>query len=300
MAPIDENVLIDRSLVGRLVARQFPQWAHHVIAPIEPGGSDNRTFRLGERMSVRLPSALGYAQQVEKEQRWLPRLAPRLPLPIPTPIARGGPAEGYPWPWSVYRWLEGRPATTERVADLCDHARSLAFFLRALSRVDATAGPLPGAHNFQRGGPPGFYDQDVRRAIAVLGDTIDVDAVTAVWDAALATRWNSPPVWFHGDVSAGNLLVENGRLSAVIDFGTSGIGDPACDLAITWTQFFGESRHTFRTEMGWDAGTWARGRGWALWKALIVAAGFMGADHPEGGTSRRVIDEVIEDHRLFA
>jgi aminoglycoside phosphotransferase (APT) family kinase protein len=235
---------------------------------------------------------------VQKEQTWLPQLAPQLPLPIPEPLAQGEPAEGYPWSWSVYRWIDGQTATTDRIADLTEHALGVAEFLHALARVDATGGPLPGAHNFHRGGPPAFYDDETRQAIARLGDAVDADAAIAVWDAALASRWDGPPVWFHGDISPGNLLVDYGRLSAVIDFGTSGIGDPACDLAIAWTQFSGRSREAFRSAMDLDADTWARGRGWTLWKALIVAAGLEGED-PDAVEARRVVETVIEDHRLF-
>jgi aminoglycoside phosphotransferase (APT) family kinase protein len=291
---------IDVHLVERLVRTQFPQWAGLPVAPVEPGGWDNRTFHLGDRMTVRLPSAAGYVLQVQKEQRWLPWLGQQLPLPISMPLAQGEPGEEYPWPWSVYAWIDGQTATTDRIADLPAYAHDLADFLLALSRIDATGGPEPGAHNFNRGGPPAFYDAETRRAIAHLDGVIDAHAATSVWEAALATQWDRPAVWFHGDVSEGNLLVRDGRLSAVIDFGTCGVGDPACDLAITWTQFFGESREVFRANIGSDSGTWARGRGWTLWKALIVAAGVMGSEHPEIRKALRIIDDVIEDHRRFS
>ena len=198
---------IDVSLVSRLVATQFPQWAHLPIKPVEFGGWDNRTFHLGEQMTVRLPSAAAYALQVEKEQRWLPRLAPHLPLPIPVPLAMGQPAAGYPWHWSVYRWLDGEIATIERIADLPQFAIDLAQFLVALYRIDPTGGPPPGPHNFFRGGPLTVYDGETRQAIAALDGTIDTDAATAVWEAALAATWRGSPVWVHGDVAAGNLLV---------------------------------------------------------------------------------------------
>ncbi len=292
-----DEVNIDVSLVRRLVAGQFPQWADLPIKPVEFDGWDNRTFRLGEDMSVRLPSAEAYTMQVEKEHRWLPRLAPLLPLPIPVPLAMGVPADGYPWHWSVYRWIEGETASIERIAALRQFATALAQFLVALQRIDATGGPPSGPHNFYRGGPLITYDGETRQAIAALDGEIDTDAVTAVWDAALAATWHGPPVWFHGDISVGNLLVEWGRLSAVIDFGTSGVGDPACDLAIAWTLFEGESREAFRAALPLDNATWARGRGWTLWKALIVAAGLPGTNPLEARKSRRVIDEVLADHQ---
>lgn len=290
---------IDAALVRRLIAAQFPQWAGLDIAPLLPGGWDNRTFHLGQDMTVRLPSAASYALQVEKEQVFLPKLAPHLPLPIPVPLARGVSGEGYPWPWSVYRWLPGETAADERIGDLTIFAEDLARFLVALREVDASGGPLPGAHNFFRGGPPAHYDAETRRALAALEGRIDTEAARKVWEAALSADWQGAPVWFHGDISWGNLLVEDGRLSAVIDFGTSGIGDPACDLAIAWTLFRGESREVFRAGMGLDAGTWARGRGWTLWKALIVYAGLPGTNSAEAEKSRKVIEEVLADHRDF-
>ena len=246
---------------------------------------------------MRLPSAAAYSLQVEKEHRWLPGLAPLLPLPIPVPLAMGVPADGYPWHWSVYRWLDGENATIERIADLHPFAATLAEFLIALQRIDATGGPPPGPHNFYRGGPLTIYDDETRQAIAALDGKIDTDAVTAVWEAALAAAWRGSPVWLHGDVSAGNLLVKGGRLTAVIDFGCSGVGDPACDLTIAWTLLSGESREMFCTVLPVDGATWARGRGWALWKGLITLAEHINTNPLAAGNARRVIDEVLADHQ---
>ena len=283
---------VDEHLARRLVDSQFPQWADLPVTPVEHGGVDNRTFRLGERMTVRLPSADWYALQVAKEQRWLPVLAPRLPLPIPTPVARGAPGEGYPYAWSVYRWLEGEVASESRIADLTEFATTLAGFLVALGGVEAADGPAPGRHNFFRGGPLTTYADETIDAIEALGDEIPGDAARRVWDDAVAATWESDPVWFHGDVAEGNLLLRGGRLAAVIDFGTSGVGDPACDVVIAWTLLSGPSRDAFRAALGVDPGTWSRGRGWALWKALITLDG-----DPEGGAvQRRVIERVLADH----
>lgn len=295
----DPKPTIDTNLVRRLIITQFPQWRHLPVSPVASGGWDNRTFHLGDDMTVRLPSAAPYALQVEKEQRWLPRLAPLLPLPIPVPLAMGEPAEGYPWHWSVYRWIEGETAKTAEIADIRQFAVDLADFLIALRRIDSAGEPAPGQHNFFRGGPPSVYDNQTREALKALQGQIDTEAATAVWDAALAATWHGPPIWFHGDVAWGNLLVQNGRLSAVIDFGTSGVGDPSCDLAITWTFFDGESREAFRAAIDVDDATWARGRGWTLWKALITVAGH-DANQAEAERSRRVIDDVLADYRKFA
>jgi aminoglycoside phosphotransferase (APT) family kinase protein len=295
--PRPEGVHIDANLVRRLVAAQFPRWADLPVRPVEAGGWDNRTFHLGPRMTVRLPSAAQYALQVEKEHRWLPKLAPLLPLPIPVPLAKGAPSDGYPWQWSVYRWLEGEPASVGSIADLRRFATELAEFLNALRRIDPTGGPPPGRHNFFRGGPLTVYDAETRRAIAALKGRIDTDAASAVWEAALGTKWEGSPVWFHGDVASGNLLVEDGRLGAVIDFGTSGVGDPACDLAIAWTLLAGESREVFRSALRPGDATWARGRGWTLWKGLITLAQHIDTDPSQAAEARRVIDEVLDDHR---
>ena len=293
----DSKVDLSVSLVRQLVAAQFPQWADLPIRAVEVSGWDNMTFRLGEDMSVRLPSAERYAAQVEKEHRWLPKLAPLLPLPIPVPLAMGVPADGYPWQWSVYRWLEGESATIERIADLPQFAITLAQFLVALQRIDPAGGLPAGPHNFFRGGPLTVYDSETRDTIAALNGEIDADAASAVWEAALKATWRGSPVWVHGDVSAGNLLVRGGRLSAVIDFGSSGVGDPACDTVIAWTLLSGESREAFRSALPVDGATWARGRGWALWKGLITLAEHINTNPLEAGWARRGIDEVLADHK---
>lgn len=291
------NVNITVSLVSRLIAAQCPQWASLPIRPVEVDGWDNRTFRLGDDMTVRLPSGEWYSLQVAKEQRWLPVLAPLLPLPIPVPLAKGMPGEGYPWPWSVYRWIEGETAMVERIADLRQFAITLAEFMTMLQRIDATDGPPPGRHNFFRGGPLAVYDSETRQALAALDGQIDTEAARAVWEAALAATWHGQPVWFHGDISWGNLLVREGRLSAVIDFGTAGVGDPSCDLAIAWMLFAGESRELFRAALQLDDATWARGRGWTLWKALITLAAYLHTDPLKAAEARRVIDQVLADQQ---
>jgi aminoglycoside phosphotransferase (APT) family kinase protein len=291
-----EHPEINVALVSQLIASQFPQWAHLPVKPVELSGWDNRTFHLGPDMSVRLPSAEGYVAQVEKEHRWLPMLAPHLPLPIPVPLVKGIPGEGYPWPWSVYRWLEGENATLERITDLSQFAISLAEFLLALQRIDSVGGPPGGEHNFFRGGPLMIYDAETRETIEELTGEVDTDAATRVWESALETTWQGAPVWVHGDVAVGNLLIKTGRLSAVIDFGCSSIGDPACDLVMAWTFFSGESREAFKATLGLDRATWARARGWALWKALITLAEHIHGNPTKAAEARRVIAEVLADH----
>lgn len=292
------GVKIDERLVERLIAAQFPQWAELPISRVANGGWDNRTFRLGPEMTVRLPSWQAYVAQVEKEHAWLPRLARELPLPIPAPLAKGAPGEGYPWAWSIYRWIEGETAAQGQIADLREFAVSVAGFLRALQAIDASEGPAAGMHNFHRGGALRTYDAETWAAIETLGHTIERGAASAIWEEALASRWDQAPVWVHGDVAATNLLVQDGRLSAVIDFGIMGVGDPACDLAIAWTLLDADSRQTFRQALNVDAATWARGRGWVLWKALIVLARQGEAKTAEVEFQRRALAAVIADHAL--
>lgn len=267
---MDDRLNPDAETVRALVAAQFPPWAHLPVTPVLPGGWDNRTFRLGEAFAVRLPAAARYTDQVAKEHRWLPVLAPRLPLPVPRPLAMGAPGPGFPFPWSVRPWLDGLPAGPGRVTDWSAFARDLAGFLRALHAVPVEGAPVPGLHNFHRGGSLAVYDAETRAALA---GRPDADACLAVWDAALAARADGPPVWVHGDIAPGNLLVRDGRLGAVIDFGCCAAGDPACDLVIAWTRLDTPARAVFRAALGLDAGSWARARGWALWKAALILSG---------------------------
>ena len=290
----NRGVSINAELVRRLIAAQFPEWSNLPITSIEPGGWDNRTFRLGDHMSVRLPSASAYVAQVEKEHEWLPRLA--LPLPIPVPLAKGSPAEGYPWPWSIYEWLDGEPVTADSISDWTEFARSVARFLAALHWIDATGGPLPGKHNFQRGGRLAVYDAETRSTLLALAGRMDTSVAGDIWTAALSSEWHGPPLWVHGDMSSGNFLAKDGALCAVIDFGCLAAGDPACDLVIAWTLLSGESREAFRAALPLDRDTWNRARGWALWKALITVAD-QGKGQPEQESSWQVIGGLVADYR---
>lgn len=293
----DNEVATDASLVSRLLAAQFPQWADLPISPVESAGTDNTIYRLGDIMAVRLPRIHWAVGQVDKEHYWLPRLAPFLPIAIAVPLAKGKPGEGYPWPWSVYRWLEGENATIDRIADPRHAAIELAHFVSALQRIDATGGPLAVEHNL-RGAPLVTRDTGTRAAITALQGIIDTDAATVVWETALqAPVWNRAPVWFHGDLLPGNLLFEQRRLSAVIDFGGLGVGDPACDMMIAWGLFSGESRAAFRATLAVDDATWARGRGHALSQALIFIPYYLTTSPLGVGNARRMIDEVLTDYR---
>lgn len=287
---------IDATMVRGLIRVQFPQWAEFPVVPVENGGWDNRTFRLGDRMSVRLPSAPAYVAQVAKERRWLPALQPQLPLPIPAPLGLGVPGSGYPWPWSIYGWLDGEPAHIDRIDGLGRFAVDLAQFLVALRGIDACDGPVAGSHNFHRGGSLAIYDVQTRQSITTLAGEIEVAAITEVWDTALATSWLQTPVWVHGDVAASNLLVKEGRLSAVIDFGCAGVGDPSCDLVVAYTFLDQANRATFRAAIGLDEATWERARGWAVWKALITLVQHRDKNSDDAKKALQVIREVVADH----
>jgi aminoglycoside phosphotransferase (APT) family kinase protein len=288
----DGRAGVDAALVRRLIAAQFPQWSGLPVTPVEVDGWDNRTYRLGEDKTVRLPTAAGYVPAVAKEHEWLPRLAPALPVAVPPILALGAPGEGYPFPWSVRGWLPGQTADRARIDDMSQFAVSVARFIRALQRCDTADGPATGAHSWYRGASPAHYDEETRRCLAALRGRLDTDRAAAVWDAALTADWHGRPAWFHGDIAPGNLVVTGGRLTAVIDFGTCGVGDPACDLVIAWTTFCGDSRRAFREAVGHDEGSWARARGWALWKALLMLA--TGSAH--AAVHRQVVDEVLADH----
>ena len=287
---------IDASLVRRLVADQFPQWADLPLEPVVSAGTDNAIYRLGADLSVRLPRVERAAGQVAKEVRWLPVLAPLLPLAVPVPRGKGVPAHGYPWSWSVHPWLDGDNATIERLADPCEAARTLARFVVALQGIDAADGPRCGAPNEHRGVPLIRRDRLVRDAIGSLGDMIDARAASEAWEAALQVpAWDGPPVWLHGDIHAGNLLARQGRISAVVDFGLLGVGDPACDLMVAWNLLGVEAREVFRAATGVDDAIWARGRGWTLSVALIALACYLHTNPALAAMSRRAIDAVLAD-----
>jgi aminoglycoside phosphotransferase (APT) family kinase protein len=268
-----DEIAIDAALVRRLIAAQLPQWAELPLEPVLQRGTDNALYRLGERLVVRLPRRERTSLTLEKERRWLPRLAPALPVAVPRPVADGLPGEGYPFRWSVYRWLPGETLSDEPVGDRRLLAADLAGFVVALQRIDAADGPPPAEHNFGRGAPLATRDDATRAAIASLPGELDTEAIAAAWERALAAReWARPPVWVHGDLDARNLLVESGRLSGVIDFGGLGVGDPACDVMVAWKVLDPEAREAFRAALAVDDATWARARGWAVSQAAIALA----------------------------
>ncbi len=284
-------------LVSKLVAEQFPHWAHLSVKPVKCSGIDNRIFRLGNQMLIRLPSAEDYALQIPKEQKWLQVLAPHLSFSIPEPLAMGHPSKHYPWNWSVYKWIEGESANTVFLDNkhLQFIALQLAQFLNELYKIDATSGPRPGLHNYWRGDHPSVYDAETRSAITGLRELIDIDSATFVWEKAISSKWSQPPVWIHGDFASGNILIKDGKLAAVIDFGCIGVGDPACDLVIAWNFLKNESCKVFKSHVCLDSNTWARARGWALWKALITLVSFKDKTSLEAIQQQHIINEILNE-----
>jgi aminoglycoside phosphotransferase (APT) family kinase protein len=287
-----DEIDIDLALVRRLIAAQFPQWTGLPLKPVNSAGTDNAIFRLGDDMAVRLPRIRSAAGNIERECQWLPRFASRLPVAIPVPLAKGKPAEGYPWDWSIVRWLSGENPTVDNIPEPDLLVQGLAEFIAALRRIDPPGGPPAG-----RGVPLRMRDAPTRAAIAQLHGIIDTETVTAAWEDALQLpKWPGPNTWMHGDLSPGNLLVSNGRLSAVIDFGCMGVGDPTVDLIVAWNLLPAVARSIFRAAMQADDATWKRGRGWALSIALIQLPYYSKTNPVLATNARHVITEVLADH----
>jgi len=261
-----DEIETDVALVRRLLTGQFPQWADLRIDPVVSYGTDHDIYRLGADLAARLPRIGWATKQAAKEAEWLPKLAPHLPLALPVQMAMGHPAEGYPFDWSVYTWLPGENANGT-IDDLDQAAVDLAGFVKALRQVDTTGAPQ--RPHGGRGGPLAEGDAQVRRSVEQLGNRIDGAVALHSWEESLdASAWDGEEVWVHGDLLPGNLLVVDGRLSAVIDFGGLNVGDPACDLQPAWNVFAGDSRRGFRAELEVDDSSWLRGRGWALYQAV--------------------------------
>lgn len=291
-----DEVEMDIFMVAGLLDAQFPQWAGLPLAPLESAGTDNAIYRLGQDMAVRLPLIPSAVSRLENEFRWLPQVAVHLPLVTPVPLAWGSPGCGYPFPWAVYSWIEGKNATIERLVDPGQTAVELAHFITTLQQIDPTGGPSPGVHNSWRGVPLAARDRQTRAAIAALDGRIDTQTATAAWEAALeAPVWSGPPVWIHGDLQSGNLLAEGGRLTAVIDFGCLGVGDPACDLAVAWNLFSAETRALFHTAVQVDEATWARGRGWALSIGLIALPYYRVTNPALAAIAQHAIEQVLAE-----
>lgn len=281
---------ITTALVKKMIETQFPEWSCFEVTPVAQSGHDNRTFHLGDKMAIRLPSGPAYVPQIEKEAKWLPFLAKHLSLPISKPIAIGKPSEDYPFVWSVNHYLEGEPVSTAAISNQSCFAKELSSFLSELQRIDTTGAPVAGKHNFFRGASLEVYSSQVEEALKTHKNKLPAEKFRILWEQAVSSKWEQPPVWIHGDVAPGNLLVKNNHLCGVIDFGMMGIGDPACDYAMAWTFFNEKDRKFFLRNL--DQGTIDRARGWALWKALIT---YTDADNIIAENAKHTLDEIISE-----
>jgi aminoglycoside phosphotransferase (APT) family kinase protein len=266
-----DELELDEALVRRLLADQFPQWAGLRIRRIEPAGTVNAIFRLGADLSVRLARRNGPTDSSSKELEWLPRIAPMLPLAVPVPVGQGRPSADYPWFWEIHTWVDGATVPVDEI-DPIQAAGDLAALVAALQQIPADGAP-PG-----RGTPLARRDPEFRHWLA----RFDGDPrVAREWCRALAApAWEGPPVWHHGDLDVRNWLVRDGRISGVIDWGSMGVGDPACDVMVAWKLHSPVARDAFREALPTDDATWERARGWALSQAVAALAYYTPENNP--------------------
>ena len=287
----EQEIVSDEAQVRRLLASQFPEWAELPIARIETTGTVNALYRLGDDLVARLPRTDWAKGAIDRQLGWLPHIAPAVRVEVPMPLAKGVPGEGFPSAWGVYPWLEGENPVENQLSDAEGMAKDLAGFIRALHALDLPGGPPAG-----RGATLKRWDKPARAALVELEGVIDTDAARAAWEISLtAPEWPGPPVWIHGDVMPGNLLVRDGRLSAVIDWEAFGTGDPATDLMVAWNLLPAEARAVFRAELEVDDDTWARGRGWALWTGLLALPYYKETNPIFAENARYRIGEVLAD-----
>lgn len=263
----EDEAEVDAALVGRLLAEQMPDLSGRPLTIVEPWGTDNAIWRLGDDLVVRLPRIKWAAGQIARESTWLPRLAPYLPVEVPEPVAVGEPGAGYPFPWAVHRWIAGAGAAPEHLADPVSFALDLAGVVRQLKTAPTDG--APGARNRAR--PLAEYDEATRLAIDAASHLIDAAGATAVWEDALAApAYADPAVWVQGDLE-GNCLVRDGRLCGIVDWGSACAGDPAVDVQVVWSPLFTEdSRRAFLDALEVDDATLARSRGAALNQACAA------------------------------
>ena len=292
---VNDNITED--LVEELIAEQFPELSHLPIKKVSFMGHDNRMFHLGSEMLIRCPSNKNYAMQVLKEQKWLPKISEFISFPIPRPLFLGKASKKFPYNWSIYNFLEGDSVNSVTLDDaqLENLAFDLVKFLNELYKIEISNAPVPGVHNYWRGCSPIVYDDDSRMLITKYKEIIDYKNANKSWEKAISSKWTGDPLWLHGDFASGNLLVKEGKLSAVIDFGCAAVGDPACDLVIAWTLFKEKSRKIFMNNMNLDSDTWNRARGWALWKALVTLDAIDNKEGEETKKQLEIINEVINE-----
>ena len=290
----ESEVDIDASLVRRLLAEQFPRWSDLPIRAVRSTATVNAIYRLGDHLYARLPRVEEWARDLDKEWRWLPKLAPRLSLRVPEPVGMGHPAGSYPFCWAIYGWIEGQPYSDDLVDDERQAARDLAQFVVELRRIDPVGAPRGGRRPLRE------LDAVTRAAIESARGIIDGDAATAAWERALqAPAWEGTPVWIHSDLLRPNVLVHGGRIRAVIDFGAVGVGDPAADVIAAWSVFGRRGRKTFRSALDADDGTWNRARGFALHQAVMIIPYYAETNPRFVALAKRTVEEVLADFNAF-
>jgi aminoglycoside phosphotransferase (APT) family kinase protein len=287
----DGEITIDADLVGRLVAEQFPRLSDLPVRRVQSTGTVNAIYRIGDELYARLPRMQKWAEDLENEWHWLPKLAPRLTLRVPGPVGKGRPSSSYPCPWAIYGWIEGKPYADELIDEEGQAAKDLAQFVVELRRVDDVVGAPPAGRR-----PLRELDAVTRAAIESARGVIDGDAATAAWEGALeAPAWTGTPVWIHTDLLRPNLLVHEGRLGAVIDFGGVGVGDPAADVIAAWSVFSHTGRGMFRDVLDVDDGTWNRARGFALHQAAMIIPYYEVTNPGFVALAKRTVEEVLAD-----
>jgi aminoglycoside phosphotransferase (APT) family kinase protein len=268
----EDELELDEELVRRLLVEQFPEWCELPLRRVRPDGTVNAIFRLGDELAVRLPRRRGPTEPGGKEFEWLPRLAPQLPVEIPLPVAQGRPSDAYPWFWEIHAWVEGDTLPVDEV-DTIQAARDLAALVGALQRIDPA------------GAPPGRGIPLAERAEQMTWwfDRFEGDPrARTEWERIVANAppWDGPPAWHHGDLDARNWIVRDGRISGVIDWGSMGVGDPACDVMVAWKLHSAAARDAFREALSIDDATWERARGWVLSQAVAALAYYTPENNP--------------------
>jgi aminoglycoside phosphotransferase (APT) family kinase protein len=292
----DDEVTIDKTLARRLLVDQMPAYGALPLRRTASGGTENAVFRMGDDLAIRMPIRPDAVSGLLKEVRWLPVVAPHLSLAVPEVVATGEPGQGYPFPWAVVRWLEGEDALTARIDSMLEAARTLGFFVSELQGIDMTDAPPPGSEGFVRGLPLAGRDETFRASLAQCEGLLDVDAVEQIWDDALAAPgWDGPPVWLHADLIPGNLLVREGRLAGVLDFGAMATGDPAYDITPAWHPLEGDSRRAFLEIVAADEATIRRARGLVVSGSVIALPYYLHTNPSMVATARRGIRAVLED-----
>ena len=286
----EDEVHVDAELVSRLVSDQFPALASLPIREVRSTGTVNAVYRLGPHLAARLPRVPKWSSDLINELAWLPLLARHLPLQVPRPVHTGAPSEDYPLTWAIYEWIEGSPYSDSAVDDERRAARHLAAFVTQLRGIDP-AGASPAGRR-----PLSTLDEVTRESLATSGDVIDAVGATAMWARALETRpWSGQPVWIHSDLLRPNLLAHRGRLSAVIDWGGAGAGDPAGDVIAAWAVFGPRGRKVFRKALGVDDETWNRARGFALHQASVIIPYYRKTNPDFVTMAARTIGEIVSE-----